>query len=245
MSIIQIKEIYEGIYIMGLQELIEKSILNSIKNNDFDKEVMEYSKYRNIGKHLNEDILKYLKLTQKPISDLRLLKIINGNEIQLYKEDEDDLCYDFILYEKTLNKKSGIDIYLENNDIQDEDELKLINAMKNVKTALYKAIGIDKEGSSVLLENVDTGERIGIIDIGLSKSIQEECLIFTRLIRLENISFTSGMSMVFDVNHEDFLKRVLKKEIRKSNLDSDIQRFISYFYLSRKHGYSIYRMGIV
>ncbi|MGL5712386.1 MAG: hypothetical protein ACRCXT_02485 [Paraclostridium sp.] len=206
---------------------------------------MEYSKYRNIGKYLNDDILEYLHDTQKPINDLKLLKIIKGNEIQLYTEDEQDLCYDFILYEKTLNKKSGIDIYLENNDVEDEEELKLINAMKNSYTALYRAIGVDKSGCSVLLENIDTGERTGIIDIGLSKSLNEECLIFTRLIKLENINFTSGMSMVFNTNHEEFLKRVLKKEIRKSNLDSDIQRFISYFYLSRKHGHSIYRMGIV
>ena len=236
-----------GICIMGLQDLIKKAMISSIRsnNNEFNEEVIEYSKYRNIGMYLNDDILECLHDTQKPINDFKLLKIMKDNEIYLHREDEQDLCYDFILYEKTLNKKSGLDIYLENNDIEDEEELKLINAMKNAKTALYKAIGIDKEGSSVLLENVDTGERVGIIDIGLSKSIQEECLIFTRLIRLENISFTSGMSMVFDVDHEDFLKRVLKKEIRKSNLDSDIQRFISYFYLSRKHGYSIYRMGIV
>lgn len=115
--------------------------------NKFDEEVKEYSKYRSIGMYLNDDILECLHDTQKPINDFKLLKIMKGNEIRLHKENEQDLCYDFILYEKTLNKKSGI------------------------------------------------------IDIGLSKSIQDECLIFTR--------------------------------------------FISYFYLSRKHGYNIYRMAIV
>ncbi|MGL4912822.1 MAG: hypothetical protein ACRC3Y_10390 [Romboutsia sp.] len=229
---------------MGVKELIRKTILKDNKDGELNREILEYIKYRDIGKYLNNDILKYVCDTPKFKSDLTLLNVLKTNDICAYEEDELNLYGDFILYEKTSNKKSGLDLYLENNYL-DGEELRLINAMKSAYTSLYKTIDIDRQKCSVLLEKIDTGEEVSIIDIGLSKTLNNECLVFTRLIRLDNINLTSGMVMLFDNNHKDFLQRVLKKEMRKSNLEPDIQKFISYIHLSRKHALPIYKMAVV
>lgn len=199
----------------------------------------QYTKYRGISRKLNGKILKYIHTTDKPRNDFKLIKVIKNNEVYLDSEVEQDYIYDFIIYEKTIENQSGLDMYLQKHEVVDNDEIKLINAMKNAKTALYKVIENSEDNLTITLENIQTNERLNIVDIGFSSSLNKQCLVFTRIISLDEISFTSGMSMVFSINHEDFIKRVLKKEMKKSDLDIHIQRFISYFYLSRKHGYDI------
>ncbi|MGL5712388.1 MAG: hypothetical protein ACRCXT_02475 [Paraclostridium sp.] len=203
------------------------------------KNLEQYTKYRGISRKLNGKILKYIHTTEKPRNDLSLIKIIRNNEVYLDSEVEQDYIYDFIIYEKTINNQSGLDMYLQNHEVVDSDEIKLIDAMKNAKSVLYKVIEVNGENLTITLENIETNEMIDIVDIGFSGTLNKNCLVFTRIISLDDISFTSGMSMIFNINHEDFIKRILKKELKKSDLDTDIQRFISYFYLARKNGYNI------
>lgn len=46
--------------------------------------------------------------------------------------------------------------------------------------------------------------------------------------------------MLFNLNHIDFLERVAKKEMKKLNIENEnVKRFITFFYLSRQHGYNM------
>lgn len=205
------------------------------KENLSEDEII-YIDYRNAGKQLNNKILNFLNYTQKPSNDLKLLKILKGNNVYMFSPEEKDRSYDFIIYEKTLHGKSGLDLYLENIETNDTKELQLIDAMKNASAAIYKVMDLNSEKSTVKLQDLDTDEIIEIIDFGFSNTLNHDCLLFTRILKLEDINFTSGLAMIFNNNHKEFLQRVLKKDIRKSDLDSEVQKFISYFYLSRKHG---------
>lgn len=108
--------------------------------------------------------------------------------------------------------------------------------MKNANTTMYEVLESNEEKATVKLKDIETNE---IIDFGLSKSITENCLIFTRILSTEEVNFTSGLLMIFSKNHKEYLARVLKKEIRKSSLDKQVQMFISYFHLARKQGTNI------
>lgn len=208
-------------------------------NQDLHSDAMIYIEYRNTSKELNHKILKYMEQSEKQNYDLQLLNLIKGNNIYMHDEGEKDKIYDLIIYEKTFNGKNGLDIYLENNEATDTKELQLINAMQNAKTVLYEVIDSNDEKSTVKLKDINTEEIIEIIDFGFSKTLNTNALIFTRILQTKEVNFTSGLAMIFNKNHKDFLDRVLKKDIRKSNLDNEIQKFISYFYLSRKHGANV------
>lgn len=208
-------------------------------NKNLSEEQIIYREYRKDSKKFNHKILKYLEESEKPTYDFKLLDILKNNNVYMHSKGEKDRVYDFIIYEKTFNGKSGLDIYLKNNAVLDIREMQLAGAMKKAKTAMYKVLELDGEKSTVKLQHIDTDEIVEIIDFGSSKTLNENYLIFTRILRFQEVNFTSGLLMIFHINHKQFLENILKKEIKKSNLDSEVQEFISYFHLSRKHGINV------
>lgn len=166
--------------------------------------------------------------------------LLKNNRVYLNKNIEFDYCHDFILYEKTLNNKSGVDLFLENHKLEEKSEIELIESMKNSKTSLYKVIDIDKKDFKIKVEDTKTKETINITDISLSRTLDKGYLVFTRIISLGDVNFTSGMVMLFNLDHIDFLERAAKKEMKKLNIENEsVKRFITYFYLSRQHSHNI------
>ncbi|CEI72133.1 MULTISPECIES: hypothetical protein [Romboutsia] len=204
------------------------------------KSIKSYREYREISKILNDKIFDYLETTQKGLNDINIMGLLKNNRVYLDKNIEFDYCHDFILYEKTLNNKSGVDLFLESHKLEDKSEIELIESMKNSKTSLYKVIDIDKKDFKIKIEDINTKEIINIIDISLSRTLDKDHLVFTRIISIGDVNFTSGMVMLFNLNHIDFLERVAKKEMKKLNIENEnVKRFITFFYLSRQHGYNM------
>lgn len=80
-------------------------------NKGLNQAQLIYMDYRNISKKFNHKILKYMEQSQKPQHDLNLLGVSKGNGAHKYEESDKDRILDFIIYEKTFNNNSGLDIY--------------------------------------------------------------------------------------------------------------------------------------
>lgn len=198
-----------------------------------------YKEYREKQVKLHSKILRSAVSRERLLKAASILGMLSKkDQIAMEREEEGDLFFDFNVYERIDNNKNAIDIYIENNIVEDEIELELLEAMKNSKTSLYQIKSIDKEKNILYLEDVlNGGENISIIDIGFSKSTFCNMILFLRIIKLQKFNFTSGLAMSFSENHLEYLLRRSKKLAKKLEIeDESLKRFISYFNLHRTDG---------
>lgn len=200
-----------------------------------------YKEYRETQVKLHSKILKSVVSRERLLKAASTIGILKKNQVVMEKEEEGDLFFDFNVYERIEDNKNAVEIYIENNAVEDKIELELLEAMKNTNTSLYKIKSIDKEKNTLCLEDMlNGGEDILIIDIGLSESASCDILLFLRIIKLQKFNFTSGVAMVFLGNHLEYLLRRSKKFAKKLKMeDESIKKFISYFNLNRTDGIEI------
>ena len=200
-----------------------------------------YKEYREKQVKLHSKILKSEVSRERLLKAASTIGILKKNQVVMEKEEEGDLFFDFNVYERIEDNKNAVEIYIENNAVEDKIELELLEAMKNTNTSLYKIKSIDKEKNTLCLEDMlNGGEDISIIDIGLSESASCDILLFLRIIKLQKFNFTSGVAMVFLGNHLEYLLRRSKKFAKKFKMeDESIKKFISYFNLNRTDGIEI------
>ena len=81
-------------------------------------------------------------------------------------------------------------------------------------------VEIDRENNRVSLKDIlhPSNDVFKVIDTGMSETINENVLIFTRLLHLENYSVTSGMIFIFRREHQKYLLRRSKKIAKKKSL---------------------------
>ena len=97
---------------------------------------------------------------------------------------------DFAVYRQMDSGKSEIAEYVATNANIDEDEENLLKAMIETKTMLYEVIEVNRIDKTIKLKEVLNNSGIfTVVDLGMSETIDENVLIFTRLIHLE--TFTS------------------------------------------------------
>lgn len=104
--------------------------------------------------------------------------------------------------------------------------------------SLYKIIKVDTEKSLIVVKDLlNDKDNINLIDVSLSKSVNEDLLVYTRLLNFAEFSITSGLGFIFSSNHKDFLMKRSRKLMKKIKSDSDsIRRFIAFFMLNRTDG---------
>ena len=198
-----------------------------------------YKQYREKQMVLHSKILKSAVNRERLLEAASMLGMLwKKDQIVMEREEERDLFLDFNVYERIENNKNAVDIYSENNKVEDEIEFELLEDMKNSKTSLYKIKSIDKERNILYLEDVlNGGENISIIDIGFSQSAICNMILFLRIIKLQKFNFTSGVAMACSGNHLEYLLRRGKKFAKKLEIeDESLKRFISYFNLHRTDG---------
>ena len=200
-----------------------------------------YKEYREKQVNLHSKILKSVVSRERLLKAASTIGILKKDQVVMEKEEEWDLFFDFNVYERIEDNKNAVEIYIENNAVEDKIELELLEAMKNTNTSLYKIKSINKEKNTLCLEDmINGGEDISITDIGLSESASCDILLFLRIIKLQKFNFTSGVSMVFLGNHLEYLLRRSKKFAKKLKMeDESIKKFISYFNLNRTDGIEI------
>lgn len=167
--------------------------------------------------------------------------VLQDNELVIETESEKDLLLDFAIYEKIDGDKNAVELYMSSELPKEEIEVELLEAMKNSTASLYSIESIDEANNTLCLVDLLNGEeKVTITDIGFSQTASTNIILFTRIIKLNKFSITSGMSMIFSKNRKEFLisksGKMYNKVIHK-NLG--IKRFVTFFKLNRSNGYKI------
>jgi len=104
--------------------------------------------------------------------------------------------------------------------------------MNRSDVQLYEGADSKKEGFIILKDPFHKTESIRLIDIGMRENLNPNILLFTRLIRLNEFSMTSGLTFAFSKNHIEYLMQKARKMIKKIQSGNDsADRFIAFFTL--------------
>jgi len=195
-----------------------------------------YKIYKEKQQKLHAKILKNISKTDKLRKGYDILGVLKGNEVILSTQEEAAVAFDFNIYEKIEDNKNAVDLYIENSNAEDEVESELLKHMTDANTSLYKVQSVNKEEHTLILEDLfNIKEQVTIIDTELAETCTIDSMIFLRIIKLDKFNISSGMSMVFNANHKDYLLRKIKKNSKKIAIEDEvIKKFISFFQLNRE-----------
>ncbi len=163
---------------------------------------------------------------------------MNNDCVTIESDSEKDALYDFNIYGNIRDGKSSLAEYIDRYALKDEKEEELLQAMKLSDALLYEIVEINKEDGFIILKDaLNSTENIRLIDIGMSASLKQKVLLFTRVIQLDGFAMTSGLVFIFSLDHKDYLINRSSKLSKKSRSgDASVDKFVSFFQLNRSDG---------
>lgn len=203
--------------------------------------IEKYKTYRKIGRELNNKIMKSCFDHDVVMKSARLLGIVRGDTLIIDSENETSVLMDFALNDYRVNNKNAVEVYREKMGRENEIETEILDALVSSYTSLFKITSISETENMLFLSDLLNKQgNIKIIDIAFSKSATPGLLMFIRLLSFKDFNMTSGTSLIFDEELEEYLLRKYKKLSKKVKSDSEtIRRFVSFFKLNRNYGIDV------
>ncbi len=198
--------------------------------------LQQYQELRSVGIGLSKEVPTIYGTDKSLPETVRVLGIAQGKTIILDDEEELNFIMDFYLYEFLTNGLTMLERYRIDHPNLEPVEIAFLDAAKASYTSIFKVTNVNpKESSVTVIDLLNSSDQpLLIININLSKTIELDHLIFSRLLPNENFNMFAGMYAVFDKGSDrSLLKRykVMKKRV-KSDRDS-VQRFVACFKLKR------------
>ncbi len=193
-------------------------------------DIKDYKAYRKEGRRLNQEIVESCIDKDLMEKSAKMLGIIGKKGIILFEnEEEANVLMDFAIYEILLDGESVIKIYSDTVGGKNKMETEILDAMVASYTSLFRVISTRKEQSLVILEDIlHEGRIIELTDMGLSQSLHQEVLIFTRIVPFAEFNMTAGIAFVFP-------KEILFHSLEALK-NSASERYIEFFRLNRECG---------
>ena len=200
--------------------------------------INQYKEYRSTGIKLNEKILHTVDKNEL-MTAAKLLGMFEGNTIVFESNTEAEFLYDFVLNEVIDQNKSVVERYKERNNGASDIEKEILEALGSSYTSLYKVVSVSSETNTLEVKDLlnESDKLITITDLSFSQTAKPNLIIFTRLISLPQFTIASGANFLFSENHETYLLRQYKKQMKKApGKNEAAKRFIVFFQLNRRDG---------
>lgn len=197
-----------------------------------------YKTLRKVLTELNLKILSQFVSQDDFYFSAKRLGIFKDNMALLQSAMERDALFDISIYGKFNKNQSALTKFMQQSVERSEMEMKVLEAMKKSDNLLYEVLEVNHQEKSILLKEVSKGAKpVKIIDIGLSETLNENVLLFTRLITVDDLSFTSGLIFNYPITYKELLLKESRRmaKVFKSG-DPSADRFYSYFILNRMLG---------
>lgn len=218
------------------QELFQKS-----RTQKLNPIITEYKKYKRTAKNLVQEIIEYYMDDKGLNYTSQLMGIKHGKELLLESEEEINFMMDFMVYEYQVDGKNFLERYLNSGQDLSPEEVEIIEAKLSAYTSLFEISELDPDTATLtLIDQLNDGEVVKVIDINLSRTAKPGFLLFTRIIPCKNFNTMSGIFAIFS---RMSLKALLKKyKVMKNRVKSDresVQRFIAFFKMNRTEGLEV------
>ena len=151
-------------------------------------------------------------------------------EFNMNDQQQLHVLNNIILY-KNANIKCISEIFLEDKYYKKQEYNNFIKAMIASTAGLFEVTKIDKNMGYVFIKNIFNNLEYKITDIALSATTNyNQCYYYTRIITYQNISFNTGLTLLFNKDDENILKWI--KETKKLyNNEDEFTRFINLYKL--------------
>ena len=167
-----------------------------------DSDLRRYKRLRQIGVGLMGAITRSLPkdLILQAARDLRLLD--KKGRIVCDTEDETSFIMDRAIHDIPWPEQRYIEIYYQNEAAKlSLDQQACLKAHIQPVFSLYEVLKVSR-GRGLWLADLFRPEEFFLMDIGLGTTVEDGCLLASRVIRLDGICFTSGVTMPFGPEHK-------------------------------------------
>ncbi|MGH7795943.1 MAG: hypothetical protein ACREQ2_13805 [Candidatus Binatia bacterium] len=167
-----------------------------------DSDLKTYKHLRQIGMRLMGAITRSLpkELILQAARDLRLLD--KKGRIVCDTEDETSFIMDRAIHDIPWPEQRYIEIYHQDEGAKlSLDQQAYLEANIQPVFSLYEVLKASR-GRGLWLVDLFCPEEFFLMDTGLGTTAEEGCLLASRVIRLNGICFTSGVTMPFGAEHK-------------------------------------------
>lgn len=207
-----------------------------------------YRRYRVDGRALNHKIIE-ATLSKSAIQfAAKTLGMMGRNDTVFFdNEDETSVLMDCALYEYKSRGKNAVQRYQEEIGGETNIERELLAAMVASSTSLFRIESVSKKTYSLrLVDLVNEGHTITLMDLNFSQNVKPNYLLFIRPVTLENFSMTSGIAFIFPRHMEsELLKRWQgpqsrgSRRRRRAQQPTSTTRYATFFKLSKRKGIEV------
>ena len=198
--------------------------------------IKKYKKIRKLHDEIMSSMMQYLYQGKFKLKVDDNIKVKENNEIMYINTKFDtrteigvQALSNVMVYKNACNLNCITEEYIKNNRYRNKEKVDLLKSMLESKAGLFEITETDRENGQVHLRNVLNGDEYCIIDIGFSSNIHNDKIyIYTRIITCDDISFGSGLHIVFDKNDE-FICKWIDKNKKEFDENGEIARFIELY----------------
>lgn len=200
----------------------------------------QYRTYRREGKDLNVRLINTCLTEEAAQKSSRFLRGgRSDDDLNVFDEETlGDLRKDFALNDIQLNGTTAVESFCEQELWESDLEKEIAEALMQSETSLFRVMSVHEEVGRLDMDDVLNDEtRIGLTDIGLSKTVEPGELLFCRLIRFEDVNMTSGVAFPFPSEREDDLISVYEELRKELDVHSEsMVRFVSFYKMYKRFG---------
>ena len=203
-----------------------------------DTDLRRYKHLRQIGMNVMGAITRSLpkELILQAARDLRLLD--KKGRIVCDTEDETSFIMDRAIHDIPWPEQRFIEIYHKNEAAKlSVDQQAYLRAHIQPVFSLCEVLKVSR-GRGIWLVDLFRPEEFFLMDTGLGTTFEKGCLLASRVIRLDGICFTSGVSMPFGSEHKERLTRhfasLAEDKQGAASWERLMQRHAPYFFIEFK-----------
>ena len=132
---------------------------------------------------------------------------------------------DILVYKAAPNMNCITEDYINIKRFRKPEKVEFLQSMLNSKIGLFKVVDVERDEGYVHLEEVFCGVKFKITDIGLSGDpAYDRFYLYTRIITYRDISFNTGLNIVF-LKNDPFIKDFIKRNKKDYSPNSELVRF--------------------
>jgi len=174
--------------------------------------VEDYKAVRQTGKELTSKIFKLaIENKDELYYAANLLGYWNGRTLVFDSDEEFDMLTEFLIFEKFNQNTNAIQRFYNNKPELSDLEIENMKGLFNFHASLFEVKGVDSNKNTIVLVDLldPNHKEYTLMDIGLSHSSVAGHIFYTRLLPVQDIYMTSGVSFGFENSFKDKLLGII------------------------------------
>jgi len=152
------------------------------------------------------------------------LGLLDEGVIVIMEELDSNALMDYMLFEKNGRADRLIDRFLlHSKGNLDKNESNLLDGLLKNHFSFFELKAINKENFTLSLFDIIEKKDLSLVDIGFSQTAIEGIFFAARIIPIEGINITSGLTFAFEEKNRLRLLTEISKHARKKNRKRSIK----------------------